>query len=168
MAETSTGEREIKTVMARRHKRSNRALRRSRRGAALAETSIVLVTFLILVFGMIDLGIMVSRSQSLAEAARNGARAAIVRGEFATSPLGPTAISGVASDSNAIANALRPQLILMDPTQVRLQATWPDGGNEVNQRVHVTISADFTPITTFIFGAPTWTLQGDSEMYIAH
>lgn len=134
----------------------------------MAETAIVLVTFLMLVFGMIDLGIMVSRSQSLSEAARNGARTAIVRGEFSTSPLGPTAFSGVASDSNAIADKIRPQLILMDPTQVRVNVTWPDGGNEINQRVHVTVSADFTPITTFIFGAPTWTLQGDSEMYIAH
>ena len=154
--------------MARRHNKTSRALRRSRRGATLAETAIVLVTFLMLVFGMIDLGIMVSRSQSLSEAARNGARTAIVCGEFANSPLGPTAISGVASDSNAIADALRPQLILMDPTQVRVNVTWPDGGNEIKQRVHVTVSADFTPITTFIFGAPTWTLQGDSEMYIAH
>lgn len=148
--------------------KTRRKLCRSRRGATLTETSIVLVTFLVLVFAMIDLGIMVSRSQSLSEAARNGTRSAIVRGEFANSPLGPSAISSVASDGNPIATAIRPQLILMDPTRVRINATWPDGGNKINQRVHVTVSADFTPITTFLFGAPTWTLTGDSEMYIAH
>lgn len=134
----------------------------------MTETTIVLMVFLLLVFGMIDLGVMVARSQSLAEAARNGARASIVRGEFAQSPLGPTAISGVAADSNPVADALRQQLVLMDPKEVRISVTWPDGGNKFNQRVHVTVSADFTPIMTYIFGSPTWTLHGDSEMRIAH
>jgi Flp pilus assembly protein TadG len=149
-------------------RRADRALRRCRRGATLTETTIVLMVFLVLVFGMIDLGIMVSRSQSLSEAARSGAREAIVRGEFAISPLGPSAFTGVASDSNAICDKIRPQLLLMDPAQARVNVTWPDGGNEINQRVHVRVEADFTPIMTFIFGAPTWTLHGDSEMYIAH
>ena len=74
----------------------------------------------------------------------------------------------MAADSNPIADALRPHLVLMDPRDVRVSATYPDGGNKVNQRVHVTVSADFTPIMTFIFGAPTWTLRGDSEMHISH
>lgn len=151
-----------------RTRKARRALRRSRRGATLTETSIVLMVFLLLVFGMLDLGIMVTRSQSLSEAARNGAREAIVHGEYAISPLGPSSLTCVASDSNAIADKIRPQLLLMDPAQVRINATWPDGGNEINQRVHVRVEADFTPIMTFIFGAPTWTLHGDSEMYIAH
>ena len=134
----------------------------------MTETTIVLMVFLLLVFGMIDLGVMVARSQSLAEAARNGARASIVRGEFAQLPLGPAAIDSVAADSNPVADALRQQLVLMDPKEVRISVTWPDGGNKFNQRVHVTVSADFTPIMTYIFGSPTWTLHGDSEMRIAH
>ena len=53
----------------------------------MTETTIILMVFLLLVFGMMDLGIMVARSQSLAEAARNGARASIVHGEFLYHPL---------------------------------------------------------------------------------
>ena len=134
----------------------------------MTETALVLVLFLILVFAMIDLGIMVARSQALSEAARSGARSAIVRGELANSPLGPSAMSGVASDNNAIAIAVRSHLMLMDPENVNVNVTWPDGSNKINKRVHVTLNADFTPITTFIFGSPTWTLSGDSEMHIAH
>jgi Flp pilus assembly protein TadG len=136
----------------------------------MAETALVLILFLVLAFGMIDLGVMVSRAQSLSQAARCAARAAIVRGEFADrlGALGPTAISGVASDSNAIADAARPHLAIMNPGDVALSATWIDGNNEIDSRVRVTLSADFTPMMTFIFGSPTWTLSGTSEMTIAH
>ena len=101
---------------------------------------------------------------------RSGARAAIVRGEYADvlGSMGPTAITGYASDSNAVAAAARPYLVLMTPSSVRLNITWPDGTNEFGQRVRVATSADFTPMITFIFGSPTWTLTGTSEMHIAH
>lgn len=147
-----------------------RRRRKARRGATLAETAIVLIIFLLLLFGMIDLGIMVVRSQSLSQAARNGVRAAIVRGEYANvlGSMGPGEINGFASDSNAIAAAARPHLNLMNPADVALQATWLDGDNQEGSRVRVRLSADFTPISTFIFGSPTWTLSGTSEMHIAH
>lgn len=144
--------------------------RRVRRGATLTETAIVLMIFLVLIFGMLDLGIMVARQQMLAQAARSGARAAIVRGEYADllGPMGPTAITGYASDSHAVAAAARPHLLLMTPSSVRLNVSWPDGSNEFDQRVRVSTSADFTPLITFLFGSPTWTLTGTSEMHIAH
>jgi Flp pilus assembly protein TadG len=141
-----------------------------RQGATLVEMTLVILLFLTLVLGMLDLGIMVTRSQSLSQAARSGARAAIVRGEFAEvlGSLGSTAYSGTANDNQPIANAVRSQLILMNPANVRLNVTWPEGSNEVGKRVHVTVAADFTPLVTFVFGSPTWTLIGSSEMHIAH
>lgn len=144
--------------------------RKIRRGATLAETAIVLTVFLLLLFGLFDLGIMAVRSQSLSQAARNGVRAAIVRGEYADvlGKMGPDEILGRASDDNAIAAAARPHLNLMNPADVQLQATWLDGNNQEDSRVRVRLSADFTPITTFIFGSPTWTLSGTSEMHIVH
>jgi Flp pilus assembly protein TadG len=143
---------------------------RRRRGASLAEGTLVLMLFFTLVMGMIDLGIMTTRSQSLAQAARSGAREAIVRGEFADvlGHQGPTAYSGAASDSNPIAVAVRRQLLAMNPANVRVNVTWPDGNNHFGSRVRVTAAADFTPMMTFIFGSPTWTLTGSSEMHIAH
>jgi Flp pilus assembly protein TadG len=132
--------------------------------------TLILMLFLTLVLAMIDLGIMTTRSQALAHAARSGARAAIVRGEFADTlgTLGPSAYSGTANDSQPVAQAVRAQLVAMNPANVRVNVTWPDGSNEFGKRVRVTASADFTPIMTFIFGHPTWTLTGASEMTVAH
>ena len=151
-------------------KRMSRRCWARRRGTSLVEGTLVLMLFLTLVLGMIDLGIMMTRSQSLAQAARSGARAAIVRGEFADvlGHLGPTAFSGTANDSNPVAVAVRGQLLAMNPANVQVSVTWPEGSNEFGKRVRVTASAGFTPVMTFIFGSPTWTLTGSSEMYVAH
>jgi len=149
----------------------NRRRRRMlRRGATLVEMTMVILLFLIMVFGMLDLGILLARLNSLSQAARSGARAAIVRGEFADllGKLGPTAYSGTAAASDPIPTAVRGQLIMMDPAAVNVNVTWPDGSNALDSRVKVTASAGFTPMMTFIFGAPTWTLTGSSEMHITH
>jgi Flp pilus assembly protein TadG len=136
----------------------------------MTEFTLVMMLFFVLVFGMIDLAILITRSQSLAQAARVGARAAVVRGEYANilGSVGPTAYSGTAAASHPVADALRGQLILMNPANVTLNVTWADGNNAVDSRVRVRLTANFTPLMTFIFGAPTWTLTGASEMTIAH
>ena len=136
----------------------------------MLEMVIIILVFLALVLGMIDLAIMVTRVQTLAQAARSGSRAVMVRGEYANllGPQGPTAFNGTANDNHPIAQAVRNQLILMTPANVRLNVIWPEGSNEVGRRVRVTASADFTPLMTFIFGSPTWTLTGSSEVYVAH
>src|SRR5262245_26201074 len=59
--------------------------RSARRGAVLAEAAIVIFVFLILVFGMMDLGIGVARNNALSQAARQGVRQAIVHGRLAPS-----------------------------------------------------------------------------------
>jgi Flp pilus assembly protein TadG len=141
----------------------------NRRGASLVETAIVLTIFLMLLFGMFDLGIMLVRKESLAQAARTSARLAIVRGKYSDSrALGPTELSSAMSADNAIAVAARSHLVLMNPDDVQMVATWPDGSNEEGSRVRVVLSAEYTPIFTFIFGSPTWTLSATSEMIIAH
>ena len=67
-----------------------------RRGAAMVEAAIILPVFLLLIFGMIDVGMGVFRNNLLSEAARHGARQAIVHGAFAPTgwdggPWGPRA-----------------------------------------------------------------------------
>jgi Flp pilus assembly protein TadG len=153
-----------------RHPQIARRSKRARRGATMTETAIVLMVFLVLVFGMLDLGIMVARSHALSQAARSGARAAIVRGEYAATlgSLGPSGLTTTAADSDGVSQAVRNQLVTMTPSSVNVNVTWPDGNNQVGSRVRVVVNADFTPIMTFIFGSPTWTLSGSSEMLIAH
>ena len=92
-------------------------LRRLRRGATAIELAIVLTLFLTLVFGMLDLGIAVFRYHIVCEAARQGARQAIVHGKL-SDKLGtwgpaPLSLTGHGCESlgirhSAAANGIRP------------------------------------------------------------
>ncbi len=159
----------------RRHRPAGRRKRgRRRRGAALVETAIVLMVFITLVLGMLDLGIAVFRRHMLAQAARQGARQAIVHGGMANSGMGvwgPTAWSGTAdSGGHEVLNVIQPMLAGMDPSTVDVQIEWLDGNNDfsLDDHVRVSVSTDYQPMMTFIFGNPTFVLQATSTMHIAH
>jgi hypothetical protein len=145
--------------------------RADRRGATVVEMAIVVSVFLTLVLGMLDLGIAVFRYHLLAQAARQGARQAIVHGSMADrlGPWGPATYAGTADvEGHPIVAAIRPFLVGLDLSQVTIQAEWPDADNKFEQRVRVAVSAPYQPMMTFIFGNPTFTLQGTSTMLIAH
>lgn len=157
----------------RSHRISQRKRRRSnRRGATTVEMAIILMTFLVLVFGMLDLALGVLRYNTLAQAARQVAREAIVHGSLADrlGPWGSGSYSGSAADSHPIAQFIQEysSLNVFDLSEVTVQVEWPDGANEFQQRVHVTVSMPYRPIITFIFGNPVFTLEATSEMPIAH
>jgi hypothetical protein len=145
-----------------------------RKGASLAEAAIVIVIFLMLVFGMIDLALGVLRSHLISDAARLGARHAIVHGSLAPSgwdggPWGPGTIDVPATASGIpIVDKIRPLLIGCDLDQTRILVEWLDADNDVEQRVRVTVQTPYQPMMTFIFGSPTITLVGSSTMPIAH
>lgn len=158
-------------------RRKNRCRRQGpgkpgRRGASAVEMSIVVFVFLVLVLGMLDLGLGVFRYNTFAQAARQGARQAIVHGSMADrlGTWGPAPYSGLASDAHPIAAAIRPSLAGSDLSEITIQAEWPDGGNDVSEdhRVRVTVSGPYRPMMTFIFGSPTITLRASSTMAIAH
>lgn len=150
--------------------RAKRIRKPRRRGATFAEFIIVLPIFLIAVFGMIDLALLNVRRQNLAQAARVGIRTLIVRGSSADSlgALGPGEMEFKASADNAIANVIRPHLHLMDPTKVSVKVTWLANTNTIGNRVRINLSATCTPITTYVFGNPTWSFSARSTMPIAH
>jgi hypothetical protein len=159
-----------------------RKRRRPRRGATIVEMAIVLLTFLTLVLGMLDLGLGVARYNSLAHAARQGARQAIVHGSMADrlGPWGPATVGPFSlgatppsivlpsTDAADIAAFIQPMLVHFNPAEVDVTVAWPEGGNEFGQPVTITLSAPFRPMMTFIFGNPTITLTAESTMSIAH
>lgn len=134
----------------------------------------IIVAFLTILFGMIDLGIGVFRYNMVSHAARQGARLAIVHGSLATSgwqggPWGPGTVGPVAlSDSSAPAAAVGATVVGLDKTQAQMTITWLDGKNEADNRVRVTVTYPYRPFVTFIFGSPTYTLTATSTMIIAH
>jgi hypothetical protein len=147
--------------------------------------------FLTLVFGMLSLGGALFRNHVACEAARQGARTAIVHGHLSqlnstmnawgpSPPYDPAQTSGslytistsyeVQADdpSDELAASIRPYLAGLDPSTVTILIQWPDGDNAPGSRVTVTVTAPYRLITPFIFGDQTITLVGSSTMAIAH
>jgi hypothetical protein len=136
----------------------------------MAEAAIVITAFLIIIAGVIDLGMALFYREMLSEAARHGARQAIVHGSKAPAAMGvwgPTTYSGAASDSHDIADAIRTHLAVLNPSSVNITVEWIDGGNEEEQRVRVTLDYTYQPMTTLVFQS-TFPLRASSTMPIAH
>jgi Flp pilus assembly protein TadG len=68
--------------------------RRRQRGQSLVEFSIVLPLFMFMLMGIVDFGRVIWAQNSLAAAAREAARFAIVHGAEATCPVGPLPTDG--------------------------------------------------------------------------
>jgi Flp pilus assembly protein TadG len=157
-------------------RRPSRAIRPSasrcagRCGAAAVELAIVLFAFLILVFGMLELGIVVLRSNIVSQAARQGTRRAIVRGEMAPPQFtawGPATYTATANSDDEIAATLRPFLAGLNLERTTIQMEWIDGDNRIESRVRVTVTTAHDPFLTILF-TTGWNLTGVSTMPIAH
>ena len=160
-----------------------RADRRAiRSGAAMVEAAIVLPVFLLIVLGTIDLGMAVFRYNTLSQAARHGARQAVVHGELArpafnggswmpspagTAPpkVGPLAMTDT---SSPVAQAVKPMLVGCPEGATTVTVEWPDRDDKVGDRVQVTVTSTYQPMVTWIFGGTTLSLRASSTMFIAH
>jgi Flp pilus assembly protein TadG len=130
--------------------------------------------FLTLILGMVDLGLAVYRQQVLSRAARQGARLASLHGSAALTTWGTGSIDVFANTSGTpIVDTLNSNgalngLIL---SQTEVKVSWLDANNDPESernRVQVTITSPYTPMITWIFGSPTWTLSAASTMHISH
>jgi hypothetical protein len=142
-----------------------------RRGAVAVEGAVVIGVFLLVLFGALDLGLAVLRQNTLSEAARRLARAAIVHGAMArtkSTVWGPATISGTASDASEAAAIIRPILITMDSSSVGFTLEWLDGDNQPDQRLRATLSYQNIPTIPFILGTAPINLSAISTMRVAH
>ena len=149
--------------------------RKNRRGAAVLEMAIILGIFLVTTMGMLDLGVGVYRYHLIAQAARFGARRAIVHGEMASQlgSWGPATIDVAATASeepivDGAEDGIQPMLIGCDLSQSRIRVEWLDGSNGFEDRVRVTVTSPYTPLFLFILSNTTINLTASSTMRIAH
>lgn len=145
--------------------------RTNRRGAVAVEAAIVLGLLFMLLFVIFDLGLAAARYNMLSGTARSIARQAIVRGAKASpelSPWGPQEYVGSAADSAEMARIAAPLLATMDPANVVLEVNWPDGDNQVGNRVHVHVSFVHRPFVPLLNLPSSFTLNADSTMRIMH
>lgn len=140
------------------------------RGAALVEMAIVLPLLLLVLFGIIEFGLVLQQSQVLSNAAREGARVGSVR---RTTP--PCTAAGVQAEVIAAvlayANAMN---VIVDAGDITVEAqvggaldSDPEGLCGKDNTVSVTVTSDYTWVVMpgFIEAlSPTLTLVGRSAM----
>ena len=147
--------------------------RGSRPGAAMVETVVVLVTFLILVFGLLDLGIHVLRSNMVSDAARLGARAAIVHGteaatgrprgglgEWATKEVVETELKEILAPFLAGAG--------IDSDDVVVVVEFPNEQHSPGSPVRVQVTATYDSFLPSLLGGGLRTVTASSQMVIAN
>lgn len=148
---------------------------RKRNGATLIEAAIVLFTFLVLIMGTMDLAMYQLRANIISEAARQGARMAIIHGNVSPRPAGdaswgPTQVGPVsATDNSAPVQAIKPFLYGLDPSSVTVTFTWLDGSNDpyFQNRVKVTLDASYAPMMAFVLRGSI-PIHSTAVMPIAH
>jgi hypothetical protein len=127
----------------------------------LVEFALVLPLFLLVVTGLFDVARAVWQENTLAYAAREGTRYAIVHGSGATLVLGPTD----PAEPN-ISTVVRKAAVGVP--NITITTAWPDAGNERGMRVSVDASAPFVPLPSqyLLGGAFQITLRGGSMLVI--
>lgn len=137
----------------------------------MVETAIISSVFLLLILGTFDLGLATYRFNTLSQAARQGARKAIVRGKLAPPAMtawGPATYNGTAGDGSVYAQAVSPMLVGFVLNDVTIKVEWPDGDNALQQRVRYTVTTTYRPLLTSVFSNSSYTQSAASTMPIAH
>jgi hypothetical protein len=145
--------------------------RRARAGVAAVEGALVLLVFLFILFGILDLGFLVLHDNMLAQAARHLAREASVHGSRAAprKPMwGPSTLQGTAGDSTEYAKFLKRDLVTLTPNDVRFKIEYPDGTNKSDDRVRITLDYQYQPIVPFVLGKGGINLRAVTTMHVHH
>lgn len=138
--------------------RLRRPSRRTHRGQAIVEFALVLPLFVLIIFGLVDLGRAVYVNNSLAEAAREGARYGSVQ-----------ARAYDATRRAAVADWIEDQMEAVPNPVVTVECTpsSPALGCTVNDILVVTVSSDLEMITPLIGGiVGPLALEGRSEVIV--
>lgn len=136
-------------------------LLRDDRAQSLVELAFILPILLLVVTGLFDLARAVFEENTLAYAAREGTRYAIVHGSASSSPVGPTNTS-----DPTVASVVRNAAIGVP--NITVTTSWPDGNNDRNSRISVDATAPFVPLPSqYLLGSLfSITLRGGSELII--
>jgi Flp pilus assembly protein TadG len=144
---------------------------RGRRGVAVVEGAIVLASLVIVLFGMLDLTLLVLESNTVAEASRRMCRNAVVHGQMASPQMtiwGPTSVTGTAGDGTEYAQALDPELVTFNLSNVNYTINWLDGSNQPGNRVQVIVTFNYQPMMPFLLGGSAIPISMDTTMQVAH
>ena len=148
-------------------------MRRKSAGQAIAEFAITAPIFFFMLFAIIDFGRYVYYVQILNNAAREGARYAIVNGDASFTPVGP------AADDATVAGVVRNYAIgvIGSGATFEIHSCWKKSGcpgnpaetpsNHRGAQVNVSVAYDFHPIVPLV-PIPGITITGESTLVVNH
>jgi len=135
---------------------------------SLVEFALLLPLFLLIVTGIFDVGRAVWQENSLAYAAREGTRYAIVHGSAGSPVVGPctNCLNPATNNLGNIVNAVTENAVGVYNIDVTID--YPDGDNQRNHRVTVDATAPFIPLPSqyLLGGVFQLTLRGGSQLFI--
>ena len=145
--------------------------RRRSRGQALVEFALVAPIFFLMLFAIIDFGRFIYYVQILNNAAREGARYAIVHGSASLNGSGPPESGTSNSDptGNNVKTVVRNWAVGVvgsGSSTLTITPTWPDGDNARGHTVNVTVGYDFTALIPVPL--PPIHVEGASSLVINH
>lgn len=161
---------------------------REQHGQSMVEFAMLLPAFMFIVAGIFDFSRAIFYYNSLAEAARVGARYAIVRGENAasTDQTGPCTGSATCTcddtdgtggnppNGSAIRTVVLSRTTGMNSADVTVTCSWPDVNtsgsylNQRNKRVKVKVEYTYQPVLLSFIPAGNITLQGETTSFIQY
>ncbi|MBI3977862.1 MAG: pilus assembly protein [Chloroflexi bacterium] len=107
---------------------------RKQHGQAMVEFALVFPVFILMLFGVLDFGRMAFAYNTVAHASRQASRLAMVQ---------PSATATIRQTAQSAA-------IGLDPAQLTVSVTYPDGTTVSGSRVQVSVDYRFYPVTPII------------------
>lgn len=122
---------------------------RSEEGSALIEMSLITVMFILVLLSVVEVGRMVLVYTTVANAARAGARYAIVHGSDRTTsgvngPSGPGSTTQIQTVVKNFASGG-----LLTTSLLTINVSYPDGTNTPGSRVNVQVAYQYDPLVSY-------------------
>lgn len=148
---------------------SARARRRLvRSGQSLVEFALISLLFFTMFFGIVEMGWFLFNYHEVNNAAREGARYAVVHGTMSQGITDPVAAAAYRIDATKLKAAVLSKVNLAnaDSLTVTADPVDLDKGLQPGSSVKVTVRYHYRPLVGFILGAPSISLAGKSTMII--
>ncbi len=126
-------------------------------GSAATQLALVLPIFLGFTLGIMDAGRLMWTQVTIDQAAKKGARFAIVHGSASASP----------ASADAIADCIREKLTALDPTAAGVTVSW-DPDNAPGSSVSVLVTYPFRFVGLTFLSVESITLDGSATMVISN
>jgi Flp pilus assembly protein TadG len=140
---------------------------RADRGSTLVEFSLIAFMFIIVLLGVVEMGRMVLVYTTIANAARAGARYAIVHGSQQTvSASGPGSPCTCTQIKTVVKNFASAGLV--NTSLLTTTVNYPDSSNNAGSRVTVTVSYPYDPLVSYFTALLNDTLSSTSQGVITY